>query len=376
MNPLTAVIPLSEPLPLPAPAWLLWALLMLTLLLHVLAMNVLVGGSVLAAYVRIREGASARARELLTRLSQPLPVVVAATVTLGVAPLLFLQVLYGRLFFVSSILMAWVWLAIVPALIGVYYATYFIAGRAKRGLVASPWLYGAVAVVLLGIGFLYTNNMALMLRADRFAALYDASGRGLHLNLSDPTLWPRWLHMMLGAVGVGGLGLVLFGFLPSNASSDAGRLARRIGAQASAGATALNVLVGLWFVTRLPSGTLERFLGGDVFATTILVTGVVLAFGTVVMLVLLARADASARLALGGAGGLLLTVIAMLFVRDQVRTAGLDRVGFAETTWVVPQWDVFALFVLFLVAALTTVGWMGWAFFRECPERKRVATAA
>ena len=62
---------------------------------------------------------------------RPLPVAIAATVTLGVAPLLFVQVLYGRLFFTSSILMAWFWLAIVPLVILAYYGAYLLAFRGE-----------------------------------------------------------------------------------------------------------------------------------------------------------------------------------------------------------------------------------------------------
>ena len=49
MNP---VIPLADPLPQPAPAWLLWALLQLTFFAHLLAMNVVLGGSILALHWR------------------------------------------------------------------------------------------------------------------------------------------------------------------------------------------------------------------------------------------------------------------------------------------------------------------------------------
>ena len=37
-------IPQPDPLALPAPAWLLWALLLLTFFLHVIPMNLVLGG--------------------------------------------------------------------------------------------------------------------------------------------------------------------------------------------------------------------------------------------------------------------------------------------------------------------------------------------
>jgi len=61
---------------------------------------------------------------------------------LGVAPLLFLQVLYGRLFFTSSILMAGFWLAVVPLLIVAYYCAYVVAFRGQRTRVGGTAVVG------------------------------------------------------------------------------------------------------------------------------------------------------------------------------------------------------------------------------------------
>ena len=47
------------------------------------------------------------------------------------APLLFVQVLYGRLFLTSSVLMAWWWLAVVPLVILAYSGAYLLAFRGK-----------------------------------------------------------------------------------------------------------------------------------------------------------------------------------------------------------------------------------------------------
>ena len=200
-------IPGLDPLPLPGPAWLLRALLTLTFFLHLLFMNFVLGGSLLAAVDRLRGRDPARPhhRALSAWLAGLMPVSVAAAVTFGVAPLLFVQALYGRLFFTGSVIMAWFWLAVIPLLIVAYYGTYFLAFRGDRpgrSPLAVSWIS---AVFFLAIAFLYSNNMTLMLRPDLFAAKYLESGTGLTLNLGDPTLYPRFLHMLLGAVAVAGM---------------------------------------------------------------------------------------------------------------------------------------------------------------------------
>jgi hypothetical protein len=363
MTPGSWTLPQPEPLPLPAPVWLLWGLLMLTFVLHVLAMNVLVGGSVMAAYFRVRGRADAYARAAITRFSRAAPVLVAATVTLGVAPLLFLQVLYGRLFFVSSILMAWLWLAIVPGLMIVYAGTYVLAFRSQALRQLPSWWHLVIVGLLAAIAFVYTSNMTLMLRADQFRALYEASSAGFHLNLTDPTLWARWIHMMLGAVAVAGLVLALYGASRSAAEPDAAAWMWRTGIAWSAAATALNVLAGFWWALRLPMFALQRLtmpgVPGALFVVSVF-AGVM----TAMLLVVLARRDAS-RVAAWIAGlAMLVTMTTMIGVRDQIRAAALDRAGFVPVQWVLTQWTPIALFVILLITALALVGWMAYVLHR------------
>ena len=185
---MTPVIPLADPLPLPAPAGLLWALLQLTFLLHLVAMNVVLGGTILALHWRFSrraEGAPQRAA-LLAFFAKALPVAVAATVTLGVAPLLFVQVLYGRLFFTSSILMAWFWLAIVPLVILAYYGAYLLAFRGEALGGRARVVAGIVMLLFAVVAFLQVSNATRSIRPDTFVDAYRASGRGLTLNPRRP----------------------------------------------------------------------------------------------------------------------------------------------------------------------------------------------
>ena len=57
---MTPAIPLLDPIPLPAPAWLLSALLALTFTLHLIPMNLVLGGSILAVVARGRGDGTTR----------------------------------------------------------------------------------------------------------------------------------------------------------------------------------------------------------------------------------------------------------------------------------------------------------------------------
>ncbi len=360
-----AGLPRPEPLPLPAPAWLLWGLLMLTFLLHVIPMNLVLGGSIIGASLRARAARGDRPAERLAAwIARAMPVAIAAAVTFGVAPLLFLQVLYGRVFFTSAVLIAWFWLAIVPLLLGGYYASYYLGSRRDQAGTAATIIGWVLVAVWAVIAFIQTTNMSLMLRVDQFTELYAASARGLHLNLSDPSLVPRYLHMVAGAIAVAGLALALAGRAFRARDDEMAACATRTGTRWAAVATGVNVVVGSWWIAVLPRPTLARFAGGDAVAAVIVGVAIALGMAAVVMTVLAAQAPGRGSRLGGAVGVVVLTTIAMLLTRNEVRRAALDEAGFVIVPWVVPQWGPFAIFGVLLVVSLGSVAWMVLALAR------------
>jgi hypothetical protein len=363
---MSPVIPIADPLPQPAPTLLLWALLQVTFLLHLVAMNVVLGGGLLALHLRLsrRDDDAAHRADVLRLFAAALPVAIAAAVTLGVAPLLFVQVLYGRLFFTSSILMAWFWLAVVPLVILAYYGAYLLAFRGEALGAKARWVASAVALLFATVAFLYVSNVTRALRPDTFADAYRAEGRGLLLNLGDPTLWPRYLHVLLGSVAVAGLGLALLGVSRRSAAPALAAWATRRGTTVFALATAANVFVGLLFLLALPKSVLVRLVGGDRTAMVVLALGIVLAVAAAGLALLSLGAKNAARATWAQAGLLSATLVVMVLLRDQVRQITLREAGFEHPAWVAAQWGPFAAFAVFLVAAVATIAWMARALAR------------
>jgi hypothetical protein len=362
-NILLATIPQLDPLPLPAPPWLLWALLMLTFFLHVLPMNFVLGGSLVAMVSRFNREDDNH-RRLGHWMGKLIPTIVAAAITFGVAPLLFVQTLYGRLLFSGSILMAWFWFAVIPMLIFAYYGTYLIAFKEEALGKAAGLVSFIVSLLFVGIGFIYSNNMSMMLRPDTFLESYRAEARGLHLNLADPTLIPRYLHMALGAIAVAGLIVCLYGVANLSKDEEHGRWAIRYGALWFVVPTALNFLAGLWWLGMLPRDVMLRFAGKNVVATASLTVGALLGLGALIMMTLSINAKQPEKLVKGSAWSLALTLVAMIFSRDQVRQGMLEMAGFELPTWIEPQWGVIGIFAVLLVAALATTIWMAYIVLR------------
>ena len=122
MNP-AQFIPTPDTLPVTWP-WFK-ALLIPCFMVHLLFMNALLGTAVLG-WVHVL---APRGRETAGTISRKLPFYAAFTINFGVAALLFMQVLYGHLFYTSSILMAVWWLSALALLAAAYGAAYWIEFR-------------------------------------------------------------------------------------------------------------------------------------------------------------------------------------------------------------------------------------------------------
>ncbi len=199
------LIPTLDPNPLPAPYWVFQLLLIATFFLHIVAMNFVLGGGVLALVSRWCSNNHQSGERMFLDVAKKLPVLLPAAITLGIAPLLFVQVLYGQFFYTSSILMAWPWFLVLVLLTTAYYGFYYVSYRGGRptGRAGGVMLCSVVLVFL--IGFLFSNNLTLSQAPARWAGKYFANPAGWNLNLTEPTLIPRFLHFMVAAVAVGGL---------------------------------------------------------------------------------------------------------------------------------------------------------------------------
>jgi len=354
----TDLVPTIDPNPLPAPHWVFDVLLVLTFVLHILAMNLVLGGGALALWARWRSGKGEVGERISRDVAKKLPLFLPAAITLGIAPLLFLQVLYGQYFYTSSILMAWPWFLVLVALTATYYGFYYVSfriGRPGRGV-------GVVLlcsmILVLAIGFLFSNNLTLSQVPERWAEKYLASSSGWHLNLTEPTLFPRFLHFVVAAVAVGGLLLVLFSWANWKRDPDYARQILRYGGKAFTYATMAQFLVGIVFLVTLPRGLRMLVLGDNLPATILLLVAVVGGLGAIFLMSDAVRRE-NLRVAALLVPGITAVVIAcMSVVRDILRNGYLQghlRAGeFAERT----QWSVLPLFLVLFLAGVILWLWM------------------
>lgn len=347
-------IPHLDPMPLPAPVWLLRTLLLLTFFLHLVFMNCLLGGTAIALVCMMRRKSSVFSAQLAGDLGRILPSVFAFTVTLGVAPLLFLQVMYGQMLYASSILIGVPWLAIIGLVIAAYYGVYFYSMNEQSGKTTA--VLAGVVLLLATVAYIYSNNFTLMLAPERWLDVYHRNASGWNLNWSEPSLLPRYLHFVLGALAVSGLGLVVMGLRKQQGGYRQWVIEQ--GSLLFTGATMLNFGIGFWFLAKLPVSTRLAFIGGNGLATALLGAGLLLPLAAIAHLIMAKGNNSPLRQLVIGVSCGLLTVAAMVVMRDVLRNLTLAPYFSPTHLPVASQWGVIVLFVLLFVAGLGTLYYM------------------
>ena len=163
----------------------LWlALYIATWCLHAVFVSYVLVGSAYALFVK--DAVADRARDLL-------PFMLGAGITAGVAPLLFLQLLYQERFYTANLLLGPRWGAVVPALIVGFYALYLAKARDRFRRIALAVATGA----FLFVAWSWTELHLVMRDQPAWKAMYEAGDRFY----GQADVLPRLL-LWLGAMAI------------------------------------------------------------------------------------------------------------------------------------------------------------------------------
>ena len=351
--------PAVDPIPLPAPIWLLKLLHIVTLSLHFVAVEMLLGGLLLAVVFSLfRE--SAESLVVARSLARRLTVVMTFVINLGVPPLLFAQVLYGRALYTSSVLIGLYWISIIGLLTLAYWLLYRFSALLEAGKTA--WYVGLSSWLLCGaVARILSTNMTLMLRPEDWLKLYSASAAGAYLPTGDPTLTPRWLLFLAGGFVFGGLWMVYLAGRSTFSGAEK-RFLAGVGGKLAVGFGAVYLAAGVWAAsvqpeivkTGLHTHPLYKWFGLGAYGwllsvVLILAVGALAGFGRIT----------AGWLGWLGAGVGFLALASLTVYRDAVRDLSLLAKGY--DVWdraVVTNWSVVGLFLVLFVAGLGVVGWL------------------
>ena len=200
-------------------------------------------------------------------------------------------------------------------------------------------MLATAAISMLAMAFILTNNMTLMLRPATWDRYFDNPGGSL-LNISDPMFWPRYLHMVTGALAMGGLFRAMVGRWKLRRGDRQGSVFVKSGLRWFLSGSALQVGFGFWLLLALRQDVMVNFLGKNNLATGLLVLGITGA-ALALMFGIQTRVAPTAVAAL-------ITVVSMVLIRDMVRRMYLEGYFVPQQLQYTSRYVPFAVFMVFV----------------------------
>jgi hypothetical protein len=319
-------------------------------LLHMLPMNLLVGGAVMAVVVAFRS--EAEARRLAVWLRRMLFVALVWSLVLGFFSLEVLNEIsapqfggggecrnhpeFGSVSMIPSGFgygRVWpLWPFLLLLVVASLLRRHLKPDRPPSRRHATGWILasGAIGASLLCAYALNSDERILLGGQSTprevlyILAFGSADLKAWALDVG-PSLLPRYLHLLLAAVAVTGMFAAIHGTHQRGRDRAYGDWVLRYGARWFAVPTALQLVVGFWFLISLPEPARGRLLGGSIAGTVELIVGVLLAVAVLILMTQAAEATNPRILVWSAAATLGLLLIVMVLLREQVRFAYLEE---------------------------------------------------
>ncbi len=246
---------LQDPLGIPFYPLVFQILLVVTFALHIIFVNFVVGGSFMSVYAYLR--GDAYHRTLSKAFAKATTINLSIAIVLGVAPLLFTQVIYDPFWYTSNVLSASWMIGIVFVLMTAFafaYLFYLKSSTGKRHTV----LWGVFSFILIILAAVIMHSVSYQaLQPAHWLAWYMNNGRtdlyGAHLHAFQV---PRFLHFLVASFSLTGAFMMLYTwYFWARDDMDKQYLTRvgRTGARMALGFTLLQMAVGVWWLLSLPA---------------------------------------------------------------------------------------------------------------------------
>lgn len=325
---------------LSAPLWLIEILHIVTLSLHLIAMNFMFGGIMILLFGKFDDKWN---NPVVQKFIKLFPNAMAMTVSFGVAPLLFVQLVYPKQIYAASIISGWFWLMIFVVVMIAYYFLYASSFTRKTNGIHKIYLMIAF-VGLLYVSYIYTSVFALAEKPDLYKQLYKSCQDGMIINNDISSYLFRWFHMITGALTVGGFFVALFGRKDKQAF--------KVGKQFYLWGMVASIITGLAYMLGLGE-LMKPFMKSP--AIWLVTLSFIVSLGSLHFLFKKRFVFASVMLSV--------SFVAMVYTRHVLRKLAL--VGFYDPTEMIvnPQWSPFIIFLLFFVLMVATVWYMLKLYF-------------
>lgn len=355
-----APFPFGFPLPT---AWYL-VLYVVTLVIHVLFMNYVLAGTGWLAISRLLGPIDDQRQPIQSILRDWMPFFLSAAITAGVAPLLFIQILYKQSFYTANLLLFHRWMAILPVLIVGFYLLYLL--KTKRVSNRAPWLQRTIGLAAFlcfaFIAYSWTENHLLSIKNTAAWGEFYAQQRLKHF---EAALIPRLGIWFIGSIPTMLVMVLWQVWFQQNRQQDRphpwpDEAIRRQARQSAIGALIGLGGAGLAAVTYMSVAWEE--VSGAAFSFMAAPFALLAAVGLVVQVVGWTRLGKTAELSAKGLGilsvGVSLTVIGMTVVREAIRLQSLNITPLFDQHADAAQIGGLSVFLLFFVINGLLVAWV------------------
>ena len=343
---------LQDPMGVPFYPVVFQGLSILTFALHIFFVNLVLGGALIAAWGHF--SSDQRWQKLSRMLAKVTTINISIAIVLGVAPLLFVQVIYDPFWYTSNLLSAWWTMLFLAALITGALAMYVFYLKRKTGKQRAGG-FGLLAVACILFAALIIHVLSMQaLHPEQWLGWYvsglkmNTAGWGLNsLQIS------RLLHFLVPALLNTGIFLMLYAwYFKPREDLDQAYLAwaAKLGLSLARYAAIATALIGIWWLIGLPaefSFMIEHSL----------IAGYLLA---ILLIVLLFKAQQDPSGYAPSATVLsLLTLLVMSVSRESLRLSYLKPFGYSIYDYpTTVDWGSTTLFLATFVLGIVVVAYL------------------
>ncbi len=200
--------PRDIPLPLPMPEIVLVVLLVFSFLLHILFVNLMLGGSLITLWAELKGKKQPVYDTLAYEIATTVTVNKSLAVVLGVAPLLTINALYTLFFYSANALTGTLWISIVPLVFIAFLLLYYHKYSWEKYKHNKPFhitILTVAVVILLFVPLIFLTNINLMLFPDKWGTV-----KGFFSAMWMSNVIFRYFHFLCATLAITGLFLFWF----------------------------------------------------------------------------------------------------------------------------------------------------------------------
>jgi hypothetical protein len=356
------LIPQPDALGVPSHPGIFQFLAILTFVLHLIFMNYILGGIIIVTINEWIFGRNPNANLATRIMVKVMPVSLSMAITMGVAPLLFVQVLYGQFFYTANIMMGGYWLAILALVMIAFYIIYYIIVKQpddnKPTMVSR---FGSLinCVLFLSVAYIFTNNAILVENPQYWPEIYAKETSAF---VADKTIWPRYLHNVFGAIVVAGLWTAAIGHYQRKVNperEETGLWMIKNGLHWSSVAIVITFIFGVIYLIAIGGDRLKSFMGMEhgilFFGWSI---SVITAIISIVFIAMAMMKPNDPKFLWGSIGLSVVTLFGMAMGRDLLRIVSLKQYFTVSQLEINPSVSSLLLFVVTFVLGLLVLAYM------------------